>query len=171
MGFAGGASGKESACQFRRCRRVRFDPWVERIPKRTSWQSTPVFLYCKIPWSEEPCGLHTVHGVAKSRTWLSMHPTHPSHTYLRKSPKLWGQKKMGLATSGIRQTGSVSWGQGWSVEAHVGWGPGPHASETGGHADFACPSPSPPPSSMGREAWKLGQRQAWGKCVWPGAWI
>ena len=34
--------------------------------------------------------------------------THPSHTYLRKSPKLWGQKKMGLATSGIRQTGSVS---------------------------------------------------------------
>ena len=32
---------KESACQ---CRRRRFDPWVEKIPLRRSWQPTPVFL-------------------------------------------------------------------------------------------------------------------------------
>ena len=30
-GFPGGASGKESACQRRRHKRHRFDPWVERV--------------------------------------------------------------------------------------------------------------------------------------------
>ena len=39
-----GASGKESACQCRRCQRCRFDPWVRKIPWRKKWQPTPVFL-------------------------------------------------------------------------------------------------------------------------------
>ena len=34
-------SGKESACQ---CRRCRFNPWVRKIPWRRKWQPTPVFL-------------------------------------------------------------------------------------------------------------------------------
>ena len=34
-------SGKESACQ---CRRCRFNPWVRKIPWSRKWQSTPVFL-------------------------------------------------------------------------------------------------------------------------------
>ena len=34
-------SGKESACQ---CRGCRFNPWVEKIPKRRKWQPAPVFL-------------------------------------------------------------------------------------------------------------------------------
>ena len=34
-------SGKESACQ---CRRCRFDPWVGKIPWRRKWQPTPVLL-------------------------------------------------------------------------------------------------------------------------------
>ena len=33
--------GKESACQ---CRRCGFSPWVGKIPWRSKWQSTPVFL-------------------------------------------------------------------------------------------------------------------------------
>ena len=41
MGFLGGASGKESACQ---CRRHRFNPWVGKIPRKRKWQPTPVFL-------------------------------------------------------------------------------------------------------------------------------
>ena len=42
LGFPGGASGKEPACQYRR---PRFHPWVGRIPwRRRAWQSTPVFL-------------------------------------------------------------------------------------------------------------------------------
>ena len=35
---------KESTCQWRRSRRCRFDPWVEKIPWRRKWQPTPVFL-------------------------------------------------------------------------------------------------------------------------------
>ena len=41
MGFPGGSMGKESTCQYRRC---RMDPWVRKIPWRREWQPTPVFL-------------------------------------------------------------------------------------------------------------------------------
>ena len=40
----GGASGKEPACQYRRWKRSRFDPWVGKIPWRRAWQPTPGFL-------------------------------------------------------------------------------------------------------------------------------
>ena len=43
-GFPGGASGEETACQCRRCKRCRFDLWVWKIPWRKAWQPTPVFL-------------------------------------------------------------------------------------------------------------------------------
>ena len=32
MDFLGGASGKESACQCRRCKRCRFNPWYGKSP-------------------------------------------------------------------------------------------------------------------------------------------
>ena len=35
---------KESACQCRRCKRCRFDPWVGKILWSRKWQTTPVFL-------------------------------------------------------------------------------------------------------------------------------
>ena len=44
MGFPGGASGKELACQCRRHKRRGFDPWVGTIPWRRAWQPTAVFL-------------------------------------------------------------------------------------------------------------------------------
>ena len=44
MGFPGGANGKEPTCQCRRYKRLRFDPWVGKIPWRRAWQPTPVFL-------------------------------------------------------------------------------------------------------------------------------
>ena len=37
-------SGKESACQCRRHRRLGLDPWVGKIPWKKKWQPTPVFL-------------------------------------------------------------------------------------------------------------------------------
>ena len=56
-------SGKEAACQ---CRRCRFDPWVRRMPWRRKWQLAPVFgpgnPIDKDWW---------VHGITKSWTWLS----------------------------------------------------------------------------------------------------
>ena len=44
LGFPGGTSGKESACQGRRCKRHGFDLWMGRIAWRRKWQLAPVFL-------------------------------------------------------------------------------------------------------------------------------
>ena len=41
MGFPGGASGNEPACQ---CRKCGFDIWAGQIPWRRGRQPTPVFL-------------------------------------------------------------------------------------------------------------------------------
>ena len=35
---------KETTCHCRWLKRLRFDPWAERIPWRRKWQPTPVFL-------------------------------------------------------------------------------------------------------------------------------
>ena len=59
-GFPGGVSGKELACQCRRCKRCGFNPWVAKIPCRKKWQPTPVFLPEKIPWTEEPGRLQSM---------------------------------------------------------------------------------------------------------------
>ena len=42
--FPGGASGKEPACQCRRGKGRRFNPWEGEIPWSRKWQPTPVFL-------------------------------------------------------------------------------------------------------------------------------
>ena len=44
MGFSGGTSGKEAACQCWRHKRLGFDPWVEKTPWGRARQPTPVFL-------------------------------------------------------------------------------------------------------------------------------
>ena len=44
MGFPGGASGKEPACQSSRHKRCTFHPWVRKTPWRRKWQPTAVFL-------------------------------------------------------------------------------------------------------------------------------
>ena len=35
---------KKSVCQYRRCKRCRFDHWFGKIPWRRTWQPTPVLL-------------------------------------------------------------------------------------------------------------------------------
>ena len=37
------ASGKETACQCRKCKRHGFDSWVGKIPWRRAWQPISVF--------------------------------------------------------------------------------------------------------------------------------
>ena len=39
-----GASGRETACQWRRCKRHRYNPWFGKTPWSRKWHSTPVFL-------------------------------------------------------------------------------------------------------------------------------
>ena len=48
--------GKESACQCRRCKRRRFNPWVGKIPWRRKWQPIPVF------WTGELHGQRRLEG-------------------------------------------------------------------------------------------------------------
>ena len=63
--------GKESCLLCRRHRRRRLYPGVGKVPWRRNWQPGPVFLPGEFHELEEPDGLHTVHGVAKSWTQLS----------------------------------------------------------------------------------------------------
>ena len=56
MGFPDGTSGKELACQCRRCKRHWFNLWVGKIPWRMPWQPSPVFL------PGESCGQRSMVG-------------------------------------------------------------------------------------------------------------
>ena len=78
LGFPGGASGKELACQGRRQMRHWFDPWVGKILWRREWQPTPVFL------PGESHGQRSL--VRKSWTWLKWHHTHTHNKMLRQVP-------------------------------------------------------------------------------------
>ena len=65
-------SGKESTCQCSRHRRHKFDPWVEKIPWRRSWQ--PIQYSClEIPWTEEPGGLHSMGSQRAGHDWVTEH--------------------------------------------------------------------------------------------------
>ena len=55
-GFPGGTSGKEPACQSRRCKRHRFDPWVGKIPGEEPGTHSSILAW-RIPRREEPGGL------------------------------------------------------------------------------------------------------------------
>ena len=59
-------SGKESTHQFRR---LRFNPWVRKIPQWRTQQPTSVFLPGKS--QGRVASRATVHGVAKSWRWLN----------------------------------------------------------------------------------------------------
>jgi len=59
-------SGKESACQCRRWRRGRFDPWVGKIPWRRKWQPTIVFLAVKFHGQRSLVGYIQSAAAAKS---------------------------------------------------------------------------------------------------------
>ena len=43
-----------------RHKRLRFDPWVGKIPWGRAWQHTPVFLPGESPWTEEAGGLQSI---------------------------------------------------------------------------------------------------------------
>ena len=44
QGFPSGTSGKELACQCKRHKRYKFNPWVRKIHWSRKWQPTPIFL-------------------------------------------------------------------------------------------------------------------------------
>ena len=79
-----GPSGKESACQHRRLKRHRFDPWVRKISRSRKWQPIPVFLPRKFhgqrnlvsysPWGWSQRVRHSWAGTGKIWNELSSQP-------------------------------------------------------------------------------------------------
>ena len=57
LGFPGGTSGKEYACQCKRPKRRRFDSWVEAIPLEESMATHSSALAWRTPRTEESAGL------------------------------------------------------------------------------------------------------------------
>ena len=70
-------SSKELTCQFRRCKRHGFNPWLRKIPWSRKWQPTPVFLPGKPHRQSSGVG-YSPWGCKESDTteWLSTHTTY-----------------------------------------------------------------------------------------------
>ena len=50
---------KESSCQCRRCKRLKFNPWAGKIPLQKETATRSSILAWRNPWTEEPGGLHS----------------------------------------------------------------------------------------------------------------
>ena len=55
MGFLGGGSGKEPACQCRRRKRYRLEPWVGRSPGGMQATHSGILAW-RISWTQKPVG-------------------------------------------------------------------------------------------------------------------
>ena len=86
FGFPSEASGKEPTCQCRRHQRLRFDPWVRKIPWRRARQPTPAFLPGKSHGQRSLVGY--VCRVAKSWTQLKRVNTQAHGTSLEAKKSL-----------------------------------------------------------------------------------
>ena len=53
------------------CRRLRFDPWIGKIPWSRAWQSTPVLLAWTMPWTEEPGRLQSMRSQRVKHSWTT----------------------------------------------------------------------------------------------------
>ena len=91
------ASGKESACQGRRCKRLRFSPWVGKIPWRRKWQPTPIFL---------PGESHGQRRLADYSPWGHKESDTAKHT----------QTSTNFITYNLGSLGSVLWVMGMLVK-------------------------------------------------------
>ena len=59
---------KSQLAQCRGGKRCSFSPWVGKITLQQEMATHSSILAWRIPWTEKPGGLHTVHRVAKSQT-------------------------------------------------------------------------------------------------------
>ena len=77
-------SGKESACQCRRCKIQEFHHWVRKFPWRRKWQPTPVFFAGKSmdrgAWWACPWGCKESDTSEQLSTPCPHHPLPPTHT-------------------------------------------------------------------------------------------
>ena len=112
-GFPGGTSGRESTCQCRRLKRLKFNPWVGKIPKRRAWQPAAVFLPGKSQGERSLAGYSTW-----GRKELDMTEQLSKHThswiinknhlsFLPPTPQVLGKQDMLYITSALQ--GLIIW--------------------------------------------------------------
>ena len=105
-------SGKESAYQYRRCKRCGFDSWVRKIPWNRKWQPTPLYLPGKFqgqrslagysPWGRKELDMterlyihthtHTHTHITTQQTLLTSFCSAPTHLRQRQGRK-WGRPR------------------------------------------------------------------------------
>ena len=81
-GFPGGSVLKNIFAMQGTCRRLRFDPWIKKIPWRRAGQ--PLQYSCLENPMDRGAWQITVHGVTKRRTqlkWLNTHTHTHTHTH------------------------------------------------------------------------------------------
>ena len=113
IGFPGGTSGKEPACQHRRHERRGFDSYVGKIPsgggrRGWAWQPTPVFLPGEPHGLRSPPGSKRVGPTEASEhacTWYltSIRPGQGHRKELLREKDLW------KSNTAARQSHKVSW--------------------------------------------------------------
>ena len=72
-------SGKDSACQ---CRRCRFDPWVEKISWRRKWHDNLFQYSCLETSMDRGTWRATVHGITDTTEWLGTQVNGSQDLYL-----------------------------------------------------------------------------------------
>ena len=75
-------SGKESACQCRRHKRLRFDPWVGKIPWKRAWRPTPAFLPGKFHGQRSLTG-YSPRGRRVRHDWACVHSRTSTSTRIK----------------------------------------------------------------------------------------
>ena len=99
-GFLGGASGKEPACQCKRCKRWEFDRWVRKIPWRKTRQSTPVFL---------PGESHGQESLAGCSSWYCKYSDTTEATYHACMQDLYLERRKWRSSPDMRWSESSFW--------------------------------------------------------------
>ena len=101
--FPDGASGKESACQCRRCKRWKFNPWVGKILWWRKWQPTPV-LPGKSQGQKSLTGYSPQGCKESDTTEHSAHARARTHTHTHKASKHTQTQRIQIMTAGKKRT-------------------------------------------------------------------
>ena len=72
FGLPGWFNGKEPACQCRRHKRHRFDPWVGKIPLEEGMATHSSILAWRISWMEEPSRLQFIGSRRVRHDWSDL---------------------------------------------------------------------------------------------------
>ena len=103
-------SGKESACQ---CRRCGFNPWVRKIPWRRKWQPTLIFLPGKFHGQRSlagfnPCDHKELDTIEHTCQPKNHAPALPLVCYLSASRYSWGKRCLFASCIGLDSSAPLS---------------------------------------------------------------